>query len=174
VGAVDVSPHGTKIATTASAWSPSTRTGKRALRPFEHEGVLVTAAKFSLNGCLLAIAAWHDSIHVRRSEWPPPRRRPNPSQFETQPSPRLCEIANNSALFRDGNDHGLDVSIGKTRSKWRIHSSNDPQSIVVASNRRGTFIAASANSSVSCYATTHKQIGSVIRHADDIWTIAIP
>jgi hypothetical protein len=60
------------------------------------------------------------------------------------------------ALPRDGNDHGLDVSTGKTRSKWRIHSSNNPQCIVLASNRRSTFIAAAANSSVAFYATTHK------------------
>ena len=29
------------------------------------EGALVTAAKFSPNGYLLATAAWHDSIHLR-------------------------------------------------------------------------------------------------------------
>ena len=61
----------------------SLSTGKRALRPgrLGDRGQVFTKR----------MPPRHESIHLRQSEWPPSRRRPNPSQSETQPIPRLGE-----------------------------------------------------------------------------------
>ena len=84
-------------------------------------------------------------------------------------------LSNQSHPRVPGACFSLDVSSGKTRSTWRIHRSNHPQCIVLASNRCGTFITASANSTVSFWdTTTHKSIVSVIEHAQEIRSIAIP
>ena len=76
------------------------------------------------------------------------------------------------ALSRDGKTHCLDVSTGTTLSKWAIHSSHMAKCIALASS--GTFIAASADSSISFWDTaTREQIGTVIKHTHCIRSMAI-
>ena len=96
---------------------------------------------------LLATAAWHDSLHTYDNQTG--RLLADfPIQVNSKRNRALTWVSDSkrlSALPRDGNVHGLDLSIGKTRSKWRSHSSNDPQCIFLASSRCSTLIAASAN-----------------------------
>ena len=64
------------------------------------------------------------------------------------------------------------MSTGTTLSKWHIHSSNSPACIALVSN--GTFIAASAHSSVSFWdTTTREQIGTVIEHTHSVESMAM-
>ena len=177
VRAVDVSSDGTRTATgsndsTLCVWSLST--GELLLGPLEHvTGREVVAAKFSPNGRLIATATWHD-VRVYDSQ--------NGGlllEFPVLVSSTLNESlawASNSkqlfALSRDGIIHCLDVSTGMTLSKWAIHSSKDPRCIALASN--GTFIAVTANSSVSFWDTaTHEQIGSVTKYTHNIVCMAL-
>ena len=174
---VDVSPHGTRIATgsqdeTLCVWSLST--GKRLLGPVKHDN-LVVAVKFSPDGRLIATATWErDSVRVYNSQ--------NggllvefPIQVGSWHNQSLAWASDSKRLFtlsRGGDIHWLDVSTGTILSKWAIHSSDKARCITLASN--GTFIAASANSSVSFWdTTTHEQIGSVIKQIHGIWSMAI-
>ena len=185
VGAVDVSPDATKIATgsndcTVCVWSLST--GERLLGPLQHN-YWVVAAKFSPDGRLIATATykWCDSVRV----------------YDSQDGSLLVDFpvrvhswlnytlawANDStqlfALSHDGCILRLDVSAKTTLSKWHIHTSNDPNlndnhpmCIALASN--GTFIAASAGSSVSFWNTTsQKQIGTVINYTHHVASMAM-
>ncbi|KAH0829008.1 hypothetical protein J3R83DRAFT_2460, partial [Lanmaoa asiatica] len=177
VCAVDVSPDATRIATgsgddTACVWSLST--GERLLGPLKHDNFVV-GVKFSPHGHLIATATWRsDSLRI----------------YDTRSGDLLVDVpirvnsyfngslawAGDSnqlfALSRDGSINCLDVSTGATLSKWPIHSNKDPTCIALDSN--GTFIAASANSSVSFWdTTTHEQIGSVIHYTADVRSMAI-
>jgi WD40 repeat protein len=133
---VVLSPDGTKspMERMACVWSLST--GKRALRPLEHEGALVTAARFSPNGCLsrAMILFVYDSQKGHLLVDVPIRvnSRHNRSLGWASDSKELF------ALSHDGIVHCLDISTKKTRPKWRIHSSNDPECIDLASNCCGT------------------------------------
>ena len=177
VNAVDVSPDATKIMTgsddhTACVWSLST--GERLLGPLEHDS-WVAAAKFSPDGHLIATATWErDSIRVYDSQ--------NGSlliKFPVQVSSALNQSLTWAidskqlfALSKDGYIHRVDVSTKTTLSKRHIHGSNDVRCIALAIN--GTFIAASAGSSVSFWDTaTREQIGSVIGYTHLIWSMAI-
>jgi WD40 repeat protein len=176
VHAVDISPDGTKIATgsedaTLYVWSLST--GERLLDPLQHVQSVV-AVRFSPNGRLIAIATWHYNVLVYDSQ--------NgdllvkfPVQVNAGLNQSLAWASDSKQLFAlsgHGTVHCLDVSTRKTLSKWDIHSSDDPRCISLASN--GTFITASANSSISFWDTaTHEQIGSVIEHTHDVWSMAI-
>ena len=177
VYAVDVSPHGTRIATgsrddTLCVWLS---TGERLLGPVKHDN-LVVSVKFSPNGRLIATATWDGDVRVYDSH--------NggllvqfPVQVNSTSNQSLAWASDSKqllALSRDGNINCLEVSSGKTPSKWRIHSSDNAmrQCIALASN--GTFIAASASSSVSFWDTaTHEQIGSVIKRTHPIVCMAI-
>ena len=177
VDAVDVSPDGTKISSgskdnTACVWSLST--GQRLLGPLQHD-YWVVAVKFSPDGGLIATATrYRDSVRV----------------YDSQNGHLLVDVpikVNSSfnrslawaidgkqffALSLHGNIHRLDPSPGTMLSKWPIHSSKDAICIALESN--GTFIAASAGSSVSFWdTTTRKQIGSVINHKHNIFSVAI-
>ena len=80
-------------------------------------------------------------------------------------------VNNSSPSSHDGNIHCLDPSCGTTLSKWPIHSKN-VTCIVLESN--SMLIPASTGSSVSFWnTTTRKQIGSVIDHKHDIYSMAI-
>ena len=181
VFAVDVSPDGTRIATgsndrTLCVWSLSGSSGERLLGPFKHDEFVV-AVKFSPNGNLIATATWQrDSVRVYDLEKGTSKFRfvfsiTVGSQFNQS----LAWASDSKQLFvlsRDGNIHCLDVSTGKTRLTWRIHSSDEARCIALAGD--GTFIVVSANSSVSFWnTTTHEQIGSVIEHTHVIWVMAI-
>lgn len=75
------------------------------------------------------------------------------------------------ALSWDGNVHYLDVSSG-TRLSWLIHSTYEPRCISLAKN--GTFVVASADSSISLWDTsTRQQIGNVIHHPARVEFMAI-
>ena len=175
VRAVDVSPDGTRIATgsddgTLCVWSLSS--GERLLGPFKHDG-WVDVVKFSPNGPLIATAT---SKYVLVYDSHNGGLLVEFSVLVNLPLNKSLAWASDSkqlfALSRDGNIHCLDVSTGTTLSKWAIHSSEDPWCIALASN--GTFIAVTANSSISFWATaTHEQIGSVIKHTHNMWCLAL-
>ena len=176
VNAVDVSPDGTRITTgsddcTLCVWSLST--GERLLPPLEHD-FWVVAVKFSPDGSLIATATWARDLRVYDSQ--------NggllvkfPVKVYSAVNQSLAWASNSKQLFalsRDGDIHCLDVSTGTTLSKWAIHSSYNATCIALASN--GTFIVASANSSVSFWdTTTHERIGSVIKHTHSISSMAV-
>ena len=178
VCAVDVSPDATKIVTgsrdrTASVWSLSTR--QRLLGPFEHHN-WVSAVKFSPDGHLIATATFQrKSVRIYDSQ---DGRRLVDFSIEVPSFNRqsLAWVSDSKQLFvlseHDGNIHCLDVSTQTTLFKWSIHSNNTPKCISMASN--GTFIAASADSSVSFWDTvTHERIGSVVQHPAHIESMAI-
>ena len=174
VRAVDISPDATKIATgsydfTACVWSLSTR----LLGPLEHSHWVV-AAKFSPDGRLVATATCY-SARVYDSQ--------NGSLLVEFPV-KVNSVFNQSlawasdsrklfALSHDGYIYRVDVSTNRTPlSKWPIHSSNNPICIALASD--GTFIAASAGSSLSFWdTTTQEQIGVVIEYTHDIISMAM-
>jgi WD40 repeat protein len=174
VRAVDVSPDGTRIATgsedeTVCIWSLSS--GERLY--LKHTNTVV-AVKFSPNGRLVATVTWNHAVRVYDSQ-----NGDLLVEFSVQVSSALNQPlawASDSkqlfALSRDTNINCLDVSTRTTLSKWTIHSDDNARCIALA--RDGTFIAVSANSSISFWDTaTRKQIGSVIEHTHFIWVMAI-
>ena len=177
IRAVDVSPDGTRIATgsddkTVCVWSLST--GQRLHGPWQHNS-FVAAVKFSPNGNLLATATWfRNSIRIYHSK--------NDHLYFDVPirvtlsGNQSLAWANDSAqlfaLSYDGNIHCISSFNGTTLSQWPIQYSSNPMCIALASN--DTFIAVSADSSVLFWDTTsHKQIGSAIKHTAFVWSIAI-
>ena len=172
---VDVSPDGNRIASgsydkTASVWLLST--GQRLLGPFEYKSAVV-AAKFSPDGRLIATATWRSSVRVYDTQ--NGRLLDVPIEVRSRFNQSLVWASNSKNLFAlslDGKINYLDVSTGTTLFSWSIHSSDVPGCIALASN--GTFVAASGDSSVSFWdITTHKQIGSIIDHADLVVCMAI-
>ena len=134
----------------------------------------VVAVKFSPNGRLIATVTWNHAVRVYDSQ--------NgdllvefPVQVNSALNQSLTWASDSKQLFtlsQDANINCLDVSTGTTLSKWTIHSIDNSGCIALA--RDGTFIAASANSSISFWATTtYEQIGSVIEHTHFIWVMAI-
>ena len=177
VQAVDVSPDGTRIATgsddkTVCVWSLST--GERLLGPVKHDHWVV-AVKFSRDGHFVATGTWQrDSVRICDSQ--------NgrllvefPIKVNSAYNQSLAWANDSNQLFvlsHDGKIHCLDVSTGTTLSKWAIHSSDKARCIALASN--GTFIAVSANSSMSFWdTTTHGRTGSVTKYTENIRSMAI-
>ena len=147
---------------------------ERLLGPLEHND-WVAAVKFSPNGRLITTATWHHEVRIYGGQ--------NggllvefPVHVNLATSNQSLAWASDSkqlfALSRGGNVHCLDVSTGTTLSEWAIHSSDNINCITLASN--STFIAVSANSSVSFWdTTTHEQIGFHIGYTRDITSMAI-
>ena len=173
VQAVDVSPDPTKIASgsydnTACVWSLST--GQRLLGPWKHDDE-VLAVKFSPDGRFIATATW-SSILIYDSR--------NGSCLVNVPirvaysyNHSLAWSSNSKRFFAvsSGKIICLDASTGATLSQWSIHGDKSNR-IALASD--SAFIAASSGSSVSFWdATTHEQIGSVIKHTANISCMAI-
>jgi WD40 repeat protein len=157
---------------TVCVWSLSS--GERLLGPLKYDHWVV-AVKFSPDGHLIATATWNRDVQVYDS-----RNGVLVSHFpvpvDSAINQSLAWVSDSKQLFaffsRDGNINCLDVSTGTTLSKWAIHSSH--KSRCIALGGQGTFIAASANSSVSFWNTaTHEQIGSVIEYPRVIWSMAI-
>ena len=178
VYAVDISSDATTIATgscdkTAYVWSLST--GKRLLGPFEHRNRVI-AVKFSPDGRLFATATFRrKSVRIYDSQ-DGHLLVDFPIQVSSSLSNQsLAWVSDSKQLFvlsRDGNIHCLDVSSRTTLSRWPTHSNKSPRCISLAAN--GTFIAASAHSSISFWDTaTHTQIGSVIHHPARVESMAI-
>lgn len=179
VRAVDVSPDGERIATgsydsTACVWALST--GQRLLPgPLQHDAPVV-AVKFSgSNGAFIATATLdHYSIRIYDSQ---------NGQFLFEASIKVNSWLNQSlawasdreelfALSHDGKINSLDVATRTTRFQWPIHSSDRPTCITLSSD--GTFIAASANSSISFWhATTHQQIGQIVQDSRSVQSMTI-
>ncbi|KAG9308532.1 WD40-repeat-containing domain protein [Chiua virens] len=176
VYAVDISPDGTKIASgsydkTACIWERAT--GEQLLK-LRH-GDWVAAVKFSPDGRLLATAAWDRSVRVYNVEDGhllcefPIRPRSTSNQ---------CLAWNDDAhlyvISRDGKTHYLDISTGQTLSRWPICTDDAVKRGCIALPNNRSFIAVSAESSVSFWDTaTHTKIGSDIDYDHRIWTIAI-
>ncbi|KAG8217956.1 hypothetical protein J3R82DRAFT_6127 [Butyriboletus roseoflavus] len=181
VCAVDFSPDGTKITTgsadsTARVWSFSTGNlaSERLLNYLQHNGT-VSAVKFSPNGHLIATATWEcDSVRVYDYE--------NglilvdvPIKVSSLWNQSLAWASDGKQLFtlsHDSNISCIDVSKGMARSRWSIHSNDEPRCIALANN--GAFIVASANSWISFWdTTTHKQFGTTFKHTARIQSMAI-
>ena len=178
VGAVDVSPDGTRIATasddkTACVWSLST--GQRLLGPLHH-GDTVVAVKFSPDGGLIATVTWnYHRVQIFDGWYGHPlvdveiRASPsiNRSFAWTSDSKQLFVLSD------DGNINCVDVPTGVTRSQWPIYGSHlNPKCIALVSD--GTFLAASAYPSVSFWdTTTHEHIGGISMDTINVYSIAI-
>ena len=173
---VDISPDGTRIATgswdrTVCVWRLST--GEQLLVPITHNGY-AAAVKFSPDARRIATATWSKSVQIYDG---------HDSSLLVDTPIRVSSLFNHSlawtgqgkalfALSKDGNIHCIDAATGTTLSKWAIHANNNPRCIAPAGD--GAFIAASTNSSVSFWdIATHKQIGPLIHHPDDITGMAI-
>ena len=177
VRGVDISPDGTRIATgsddsTACVWSLSS--GQRLLGPWEHNSDVV-AVKFSPDGRLIVTATLQHSIRVYDSQ-DGLLLIDVPIEVASFHNQSLVWAGNSKNLFAlslDGKINYVDVSTGTILSSWSIHSSDQPGCIALASN--GTFIAASADSSVLFWdTTTHKRIGSIrVNHTNLVMTMAI-
>ena len=176
--AVDVSPDGTRIATgsddgTLCVWS--LLSGQRLLGPLEHDHWVV-AVKFSPDGHFVAAATWkRDSVRVYDSQSGRLLVGDFPVKVYSTLNQSLAWVRDSNQLFvlsGDGKVNCLDVSTRITVSKWSIHTRDNPMCIAMASN--GTFIAISANSSISFWDTaTRKKIMSVIKETHEVWSMAI-
>ena len=178
--AVDISPDGTRFATGSDDGTVRVRslsTGKQLLGSFRHSWInIVVAVAFSPDGRFIASATrmFRGSVRVYDT---------HNSRLVVDKPIRVGSLCNHSlawaglgkellALSKDGNIHCIDVATGTTLSKWAIHTNNNPRCIALASD--GTFIAASANSSVSFWdIATHQQIGPLIHHPVTVKYMAI-
>ncbi|KAG9309693.1 hypothetical protein JVU11DRAFT_10366 [Chiua virens] len=177
VNAVDISPDGTKIVSgspdkTACIWSLAT--GQLLIGPLQHDHFVV-AAKFAPNGHLIATAT-SERNSVRAYATLNGRLLVDfPIQVNSAVNGSLAWADDSRQVFalsQDGNINSLDIFTGTTLARWHIHSSSKPKCIALASN--GTFIAASADSSVSFWdTTTHRQIGPLLKHNDTVRSMAI-
>lgn len=176
VHAVDLSPVSPRVATgstdkTVCVWSIST--GKQLLGPLQHDNYLA-AVKYSPKGDFLATAAWvSNSIRIYNAQ--------NghllldiPISVNSSVNQSLVWSTDGEQLFAlslDGKIYCLNVSTGALLS-WPIHSSSNPRCISLAGN--GTFVAASAGSSVSFWdTTTLMQIGHFVDYDGVIRSMAI-
>jgi len=175
VRAIDISPDAKRIMTgsndcTACVWSLST--GKELLVSLKHDNYVV-AAKFSPNGRLFATATWErPSVRVYDSQNGSISAE-FPVEVNSSLNQSLAWASDSKQLFalsHDGYIHHIDVLAKTTLSQW--HSSDKPISIALASN--GTFIAASAHSSVLFWdTTTREQIGTVIEYTHSVESMAM-
>ena len=177
--ALDVSPDGTRIATgsddkTVCVWS--LQTGRRFLGPLQHS-FSVAAVRFSPNGYYIAAATWfRNSVRTYHSETGSLCSN-FPIRVTLSENQSLAWASDSRQLFASsyyGKIHCPTVTDWNTFSEaqWPIDSSSNLTCIALASNE--TFIAVSAESSVSFWDTTsHKQIGSVIKHTAYVESITI-
>ena len=177
VYAVDISPDATRIAsgsidTTVRVWSRST--GAQLLGLWQHNSG-IAAVKFAPDGHFIATATWkRESVRVYDSHdgrllFDSPVRVGSPFNQS------LAWVSDSKQLFalsHDGKIYCLDVPSGRILAAWAIHSNDGFSCIALASD--GVFIAASTKSTISFWDTgTHKKIGPLIHHPDDVRYIAI-
>ena len=175
VNGVDFSPGAAKFATgsdggTVRVWSLST--GEQLLSLHQPT---VKAVKFAPNGSLLAAGSvqWYmsgsDTLRIYNSldghlvvEF----------KIRAESLAWLSDSMKLFALSSGGSIHCFDAPSRTTLSMWAVHSGNTPRCVSLACN--GTFIAACADSSVSFWDTaTHQQIGTVIHHPGNAYSLAI-
>ena len=174
---VDISPDGTRIVTGSADWTVRVwllSTGQQLLGPFKHDGALA-AVKFSPDGGHVATATWYrDSVRIYNSH-DACLLVDTPIGVSSMGNQSLAWTGLGKALFalsKDGNIHCIDVATGSTLSKWAIHRNYDLTCIALAND--SAFIAISGSHSVSFWdIATHKQIGPLIHHPDNIRYLAI-
>ncbi|KAF8554954.1 hypothetical protein OG21DRAFT_1439363 [Imleria badia] len=170
---VDISPDSAKVATggfdkQAFIWSMTT--GERLLGPLQHDNGVV-AVRFSPNGGRIATAA--DSLRIFNSE-NGHQLFSIPCRFFTQTAVPLAWSADGSQLFAASYNEvkRFDTSSGSLLSKWSIPGGGPRTSIILSHNQK--FAAIVAHGLLSFWDTAmQKQIGTVIDHASDVWSIAL-
>ncbi|KAF8556859.1 hypothetical protein OG21DRAFT_1482770 [Imleria badia] len=176
---VDVSPDSTKLATGARdklAFIWSMTTGEQLVGPLRHDGVVVTV-RFSPNGDRLATAVFKnpgaESIRIYKSD-NGHQLLDIPFAAQGHPVSALTWSAGGLQIFAIafGEVKCFDTSSGALLSKWSVHNDEGPTSIVLACNQK--FVVVSASDSLSFWDTsTHKQIGTVVKQASTVWSMAL-
>lgn len=182
VVAVDVSPDSRTVGTAsydgaASIWDITTGQFLVGLVQAS-SGTALVALKFSTNGSCVATSPYSQhSVGIRDTQNGrlivniPVRLSSNGNE----PTVPLAWSSDDKQLFavsHDGDIQCFDASSGSCLSKWPIHSSCQPASIVLSNS--GKFIAASADSSISFWDTsTQSQLGPVITHPGSVQSIAL-
>lgn len=178
VFSVDMSPDSTKLATGATdkvvfIWSLTTR--KKLVGPLKHDGWVV-AVRFSPNGDRIATAAAEnpDAKSIRIYNSHNGQRLLNiPFRVSGNLGSLLTWSADGRQLFAVsyGVAKCFDTSTGVTLSKWSIPDGS-PASIALARNQN--FIVISGKDGLSFWdASTHMQLGPVIKYTSTIWGIAL-
>ncbi|KAI6017148.1 hypothetical protein EDC04DRAFT_3144408 [Pisolithus marmoratus] len=172
--AVDVSSDGTKIA--SADWFETrifnSTSGIQFFPPLGHHGT--RAVKFSPDGSRFATASYDSGFRVYSTHNGDILFDSGPDGSTSSQSWEAIPLAwpsDGQQLFvaAVGRIICFDVS-NFSWSEWSIPETQSPVSI--ASN--GRFIAGSAGSSVSLWdRVSHKQIGSIISHASEIYSIAL-
>ena len=170
VNAVDFSPDSTKLVSgslnrTATIWDVAS--GEK-IRTLPHKQRLI-AAKFSSNGDRIATATYNGSIQV----WDSVNGHllvDIPITVTSWYNNGLLWI-NNHILVVSGNTiKQLDASTGSTVYEWPVPNSDFDSCIAIP--RHGKFIACSTSRSVTFWDTsTHLQIG-LVKHTENIRSIA--
>jgi WD40 repeat protein len=179
VGAVDISPESTRLATAtgqsdnkASIWNIIT--GERLVGPLQHDNA-ITGIKFSPNGKHIATAVRDDSICVFDSR--------NGDQLVTiktdiphwSPMTPLAWSYDGQQIFVASSARKIksfDVSTGSQLAEFQVHGDGKVESIALAAN--GKFLATYANRSILfCDTSTLTQIGPVIEDSQAIYSIAL-
>ena len=186
VFSVDISPDSTKFATggfdkLAFIWSMTT--GERLVGPLEQDSCVV-AVRFSPNGDRIAIETATADESEENTDFAGSIRIYNSEngqqlldillQVQRFSSSRVVWSADGRQLFAlsAGEAKCFDTSSGILLSKWSIHSQGQPNSVALAHNNK--FIVTSADKSLSFWDTsTHTQIGTVVKHASILWSIAL-
>ena len=185
VFAVDISPDSTKLVTgshdkTACIWSIAT--GEQLVGPLKHDGIVV-AVRFSPNGDRIATATaaanpdnpkTAKSIRIYNSR--------NGQLLVLFDTPfRACRFMTSLAWTADGHQlfaasyshvKYFDTSSGSLLKTWPVPGGAQSSSVVLSRNQK--FIVVSAYTSLSFWdSSTRRKIGTVIKHASDIWWIAL-
>ncbi|KAF8431059.1 WD40-repeat-containing domain protein [Boletus edulis BED1] len=179
---VDVSPDSAKFATGSVdnlvfIWSM--RTGQRRVGPLFHDGWVV-AVRFSPDGDRIATASASftpnpKSIRIYNSK--DGQQLLNiPFWFSTEASSPLAWSIDGRQLFAvwsGGSEaKSFDTSSGMLLSKWSLPSCGSSASVAPACNQK--FIIITSSKSMSFWDTlTCTQIGTVIKHANDVLSIAL-
>ena len=183
VCSVDVSPDSTKFATGSCdkhAFIWNITTGDKLVGPLQHEG-WVMAVRFSPNGDRITTASADESdeiseksIRIYDSE--------NgqllldiPFTFQRCTSPCLAWSADGRQLFaasRNKRVKRFDTSSGSLLSTWSVPGGGWPISVILSRNQK--FAVVVASKSLSLWdVSTQQQIGTAIKHASFVWSIAL-
>jgi WD40 repeat protein len=176
---VDISSNSTTFATggldkRAFIW---TTTGERLVGPLQHDSNVV-AVRFSPDGRRLATAAAGKSIRIFNSD-DGRQLLAIPCSFEQIVSSPLAWSADSCQIFAASQPSNeakcFDTSSGSLLSTWPLPTSSSSRrlsSIAPSSNQK--FIAVIKNTSLYFQdALTHKQIGPVINHASDVYSMTL-